>query len=81
MYLWVDKPAVVEQNIKQIKDDALRRVLKIWHTCKTHINIEACGQLWQHSHRVAHVLWREWKYNKTQSLLRQKYIQIHAISA
>lgn len=58
-YLWVHKPAVVERNVKQIKDDAFRRVLEIRHTCKTHINVEACRQLWQHSHRVAHVLRRQ----------------------
>lgn len=55
-HLGVHQPAVVQRDVEQIEDDALRRVLEDPHARELHVHIQTRLQLVQHRHGVAHVL-------------------------
>lgn len=59
--LRINQPSVIERNIQQVEDDALRRVLEYSHTCELNVHIQTCLQFMQHCHGIAHVLQREKK--------------------
>lgn len=55
-HLGVNQPAMVERYVEQIKHDAFWGVLEDSHAGELHIHIQACLQLVQHCHGIAHVL-------------------------
>lgn len=55
-HLGVHQPAVVQRDVEQIEDDALRGVLEDPHARELHVHIQTRLQLVQHRHGVAHVL-------------------------
>lgn len=52
---------MVQRYAKEVKDTALRSILKIRDPCESHIDIQPRGQLRQHCHRVVHILGLEKK--------------------
>ena len=52
---------MVQRYAKEVKDTALRCILKIRDTCEAHIDIQTCGQFRQHCHCIVHILGMEKK--------------------